>query len=82
MPIRSARDSSVADSSCVEFDLSASTVSDSRSHKYALMSSWFVPGCGLGARFCSELFALLLVFNLVSSFLVTVAGCTSFRVVV
>ena len=82
MPVRSARDSSVADSSCVEFDLSAFTVSDSCSHKYAFMSSWFAPGCGSGAGFCSVLFALLPVFDLVSSFLVSVAGCISFRVVV
>ena len=82
MPIRSARDSSVADSSCVEFDLSAFTVSDSRPHKYAFMSSWFAPGCGFGAGFCSVLFALSPVFDLVPFFPVSVAGCTSFRVVV
>ena len=40
MPIRSARDNSVADNSCVEFDFSASIVSDSRVHKYALILLW------------------------------------------
>ena len=82
MPVRSAKDSSVADSSCVEFDLSAFTASDSRPHKYVFTSSWFAPGCGSGAGFCSALFALLPVFDLVLPFLVNVAGCISFRVVV
>ena len=38
MPVRSARDSSVADSS--DFDLSAFTVSDSCSHEYAFTRPW------------------------------------------
>ena len=65
MPVRSARDSSVADSSCVEFDLSAFTASDSCSREYAFTSSWFAPGCGSGAGFCFVLFALLPIFDLV-----------------
>ena len=88
MPIRSARDNSVADSSCVEFDLSVLTALDSRIHRYALILSWFIPGSGLGVRgsglgvgFCFELFAPSFVFNAVSSFPVTVADCDSFCVI-
>ena len=82
MPTRSARDNSVADSSCVEFDLNASIVSDSRVHKYALISLRSVPGFDFGPRSRFELFALSLVFtNVVSSLLVVVADCTSFCVI-
>ena len=77
MPIRSARDNSVADSSCVEFDLSVFTAPDSRIRRYALILSWFVPGSGLGVRFCFELFAPLFILNAVSSFSATMADCTS-----
>ena len=81
MPIRSARDNSVADSSCVEFDLSAFTASDSRIHRYALILSWFIPGSGFGVRFCLELFAPSFVSNAVSSFPVSMIDCTSFCVI-
>ena len=81
MPVRSAKDNSVADSSCVEFDLSALTALDSRIHRYALILSWFIPGSGLGVGFCFELLASSLVFNVVSSFFVTMADCASFSVI-
>ena len=91
MPTRSARDNSVADSSCVEFDSSASIASDSRVHKYVLISLRSVPGFDFGARSRFELFALSLVFSnvvssgkcstLVSSLFVIVTNCTSFCVI-
>jgi hypothetical protein len=78
MPTRSARDNSVADSSCVEFDLSASIVLDSRVHKYALISLRSVPGFGFCARSHFKLFALSIVFSdVVPSFFVIVTECTS-----
>ena len=81
MPIRSARDNSVADSSCVEFDFSALTASDSRIHRYAPTLPRFILGSGLVVRFCFELFAPLFVLNVVSFFFVIVANCTSFCVI-
>ena len=81
MPIRSARDNSVADSSCVEFDFSVLTASDNRIHRYAPTLPRFIPGSDLVVRFCFELFAPSFVFNAVSSFPVTVANCASFCVI-
>ena len=65
MPVRSAKDNSVADGSCVDFKLSALTALVSRVHRYALILSWFIPGSGAGFHF--ELSAPSFAFNVVSS---------------